>query len=163
GNQPDGSLPTLGNYPDTAIPLSANTTVTPDAVPANTITINVSTSTNFKGKLEGNPGTGTVRVTDAHPAGAYTVTVTAFDGTGTQPRAIAVGDFNGDGNEDLATANNSGTVSILLGDGAGNFGIPTNFGAGGNPISVAVGDFNGDGKLDLAVANSSTANVSILL
>ena len=62
-------LPFLGNYPNTSIPLSTNTTVTPDAAPTNTTSINVSTSTNFKGKLEGNPTTGVVRVTDAHPAG----------------------------------------------------------------------------------------------
>ena len=74
--------PTLGNYPDTSLPLSTDTTVTPDAAPTNTTSINVSTSTNFKGTLEGDPTTGVVRVTDAHPAGTYTVTVTAFDSGG---------------------------------------------------------------------------------
>ena len=44
-------------------------------------------------------------------------------------------------------------VSILLGDGTGNFSAPTNFAVGDRPYSVAVGDFNGDGKQDLAVAN----------
>ena len=57
----------------------------------------------------------------------------------------------------------SNNVSILLGDGAGNFSAPTNFGAGSSPNSVAVGDFNGDGKQDLAVANGGSNNVSILL
>ena len=74
--------PTLGNYPDTSLPLSTDTTVTPDAAPTNTTSINVSTSTDFKGTLEGDPTTGVVRVTDAHPAGTYTVTVTAFDSGG---------------------------------------------------------------------------------
>src|SRR5205814_2261268 len=45
--------PTLGNYPDTSMPLSGDTTVTPDAAPTNTTSITVSTSTNFKGRLEG--------------------------------------------------------------------------------------------------------------
>jgi hypothetical protein len=54
-------------------------------------------------------------------------------------------------------------VSILLGDGAGNFSAPTTFGAGNDSLSVAVGDFNGDGKQDLAVANNLSNNVSILL
>ena len=72
--------PTLGNYPDTSLPLSTNTTVMPDATPTNTTSINVFTSTNFKGKLEGYPMTGVVRVTDAHPAGTHTVTVIAFNG-----------------------------------------------------------------------------------
>ena len=74
--------PTLGNYPDTSLPLSTDTTVTPDAAPTNTTSINVSTSTDFKGTLEGDPATGVVRVTDAHPAGTYTVTVTAFGSDG---------------------------------------------------------------------------------
>ena len=85
-------------------------------------------------------------------------------GAGTTPDSVAVGDFNGDGKQDLAVANQgSNNVSILLGDGAGSFGSATNFGAGNTPFSVAVGDFNGDGKQDLAVANVSSNNVSILL
>ena len=197
GTAPDGSIapPTLGNYPDTLVSLSTNTTVTPDAAPANTTSINVSTSTDFKGKLEGDPATGVVRVTDAHPEGIYTVTVKAFNGagptttktftltvttlatcnpvsfaaaanfgTGTIPLFVAVGDFNGDGKQDLATANEgSDNVSILLGDGAGSFSAATNLRAGTSPRSVAVGDFNGDGQQDLAVANSNSNNVSILL
>ena len=82
---------------------------------------------------------------------------------GLDPDSIAVGDFNGDGKQDLAVAIlNSWNVSILLGDGAGHFGAP-NFGAGTNPFSIAIGDFNGDGKQDLAVANDGSNNVSILL
>jgi FG-GAP repeat protein len=39
---------------------------------------------------------------------------------GDGPNSVAVGDFNRDGNEDLAIANaNSNTVSILLGNGDG--------------------------------------------
>ena len=74
-----------------------------------------------------------------------------------------VGDFNGDGKQDLAVANSAESyVSILLGDGAGNFGSPRNFDVDLEPFSVAVGDFNGDGKQDLAVANLGSS-VSILL
>jgi hypothetical protein len=189
------TTPILGNYPDTSIALSTDTTVTPDAPPTNTTRINVSTSTDFNGTLAGDPTTGVVRVTDAHPAGTYTVTVTAFDNggeaatrtfaltvttpvicnrvsfaaatnysVGDNPFAVAVGDFNGDGKQDLATANYfSDNVSILLGDGAGNFSSPTNFSVDRHPESLAVGDFNGDGKQDLAVGNSESYKVSILL
>ncbi len=85
-------------------------------------------------------------------------------GVGRAPISVAVGDFNGDGQPDLATANFfSNNVSVLLGNGAGGFGGATNFGAGDFPQSVAVGDFNGDGKPDLATANEDSNNVSVLL
>ena len=38
------------------------------------------------------------------------------------------------------------TCRFCLGDGAGNFSAPTNFGTGNQPFSVAVCDFNGDGE-----------------
>src|SRR5438046_12788 len=83
---------------------------------------------------------------------------------GTGPVSVAIGDFNGDGKNDLAVANNgANNVSILLGTGLGTFGVPANFSVGSGPESVVIGDFNGDGKSDLAVANGGANDVSILL
>jgi hypothetical protein len=85
---------------------------------------------------------------------------------GVAPTSVAIGDLNGDGLPDLAVANHgsiTGTVSVLLGTGAGGFGPATNFSVGsGNPNSVAIGDLNGDGALDLVTA-SSPNRVAVLL
>ena len=65
-----------------------------------------------------------------------------------------MGDFNGDGRLDLATANvNSNTVSILLGQGDGTFLAARDVAVDDFPSSITVGDFNGDGHQDLATAN----------
>jgi predicted NUDIX family NTP pyrophosphohydrolase len=80
--------------------------------------------------------------------------------------SVAVGDFNRDGDPDLAAVNQlSGNVEVLLGGAGGTFGGPTSFPTGSSLTSVAVGDFNGDAKPDLAVANTtfSNDNVAVLL
>src|SRR4028119_1258554 len=89
--------------------------------------------------------------------------------TGTNPYSVSIGDINGDGLPDLATANqNSGTASILLNTTATGATTPTfatqvTFTTGNNPRSVSIGDINGDGKPDLAVANLYSDTASILL
>ena len=85
-------------------------------------------------------------------------------GAGDWPSSVAIGDLDGDGDLDLAVANDdSDDVSVLLGNGDGTFQPAVNYGAGDSPHSVAIGDLNGDGDLDLAVANQSSDDVSVLL
>jgi hypothetical protein len=128
-------------------------------------------------------GTYTVTVTAFGPGGtatktfALTVTSTPCGGgftdgftngadvtSGSNPYGVAVGDFNGDGRQDLAVANFlSDTVSIRLGDGFGGFSGSTEVSVGSHPIKVAIGDFNGDGKQDLAAANNASNTISIRL
>jgi hypothetical protein len=82
---------------------------------------------------------------------------------GTTPVAVAVGDFNGDGKQDVAVANSgSGNVSILLGNGDGTFQPAVNYNVA-SAAFLAIGDLNGDHKLDLVIANGSANSVSILL
>ncbi|MCP9769901.1 choice-of-anchor D domain-containing protein [Lacihabitans sp. LS3-19] len=186
-----GPAPTLGSYPNVSVIAGQNTTVTPSAAPTHASNITAKTNTNFTGVLSVDATTGVVRITDAKQTGSFVVTVQVPDtytismftltvtnplcspGTfssptnvavGTQPQSAAIGDFNGDGKHDIATANyGSANVSILLGNGTSGFSSSPNVTVGTNPRSVAVGDFNGDGKHDIVTANYNSNDISIRL
>ncbi len=85
--------------------------------------------------------------------------------TGTNPQGIAAGDFNADGKIDLAVTNfNSGTITILFGNGGGGFTVQsTSPVTGRGPRGIAVADFNQDGYPDIVVTNSTDGNIGLLL
>jgi hypothetical protein len=90
------------------------------------------------------------------------------------PLGVAVGDFNGDGKQDLAAASggiicfvdpfggvhcrNDSRVELLLGKGDGTFPSPIVYFAAAGVSSLAVPDLNRDGRPDLAVTNSVFGN-----
>ena len=83
---------------------------------------------------------------------------------GAEPRAIAVGDLNGDGNLDFATADRGpNTITPVYGNGLGGFTPGAPLGAGDNPESIVLADFDGDTRLDIAVGNRSADTVWVLL
>jgi ATP:corrinoid adenosyltransferase len=120
-------------------------------------------------------GSGTVSVLLGNGKGAFTAATGSpypVDPVVGSLTAVAVGDFTGDGNLDIVTAdfnydNNdgTGTVSVLLGNGKGAFTVATGspYPVGGGPRGVAVGDFNHDGNLDIVTANFDDGTVSVLL
>ncbi|MBL4604574.1 MAG: Ig-like domain-containing protein, partial [Flavobacteriaceae bacterium] len=68
--------PYLGTYSDVTISSAGdNTTATPDTSPHQVVGITAYTNTNFKGEFTVNSLTGVVQITNAYPAGTYTVTV----------------------------------------------------------------------------------------
>jgi hypothetical protein len=88
--------------------------------------------------------------------------------TDLNPEGTAVGDFNKDGKLDVAVGNfyggatSAGNISVLLGNGDGQFQPAVNFDAG-SPVGLVAIDLNTDGNLDLITASWTTNNVSVLL
>jgi Flp pilus assembly secretin CpaC len=115
-------------------------------------------------------------------SGSNTVSVLlgsqSFDGTfteavgspftvGTNPRAVVIGDFNGDGNLDFAVANEGdNTISVFAGDALGGFtpfpkspfALPT---TEKGPIAMVSSTFDNSGKPEIAVLNAATQNIGI--
>jgi cysteine-rich repeat protein len=87
----------------------------------------------------------------------------AFATGGSGTRGVVVVDVNGDGYPDVvATHPTSGSVGVLLGNGAGGLVLGATVAAGAAPSAIAAADFDGDGRPDLAVV-SATANTVTLL
>jgi Ca2+-binding RTX toxin-like protein len=91
---------------------------------------------------------------------ASTITLSGSGGT---PFGIAVGNFNGDSDPDLAIADNAqGQVEIATGGAGASFSAPTPISVSPGPIEIATGEFNGDADPDLAVAHLGDDVVTIL-
>lgn len=115
-----------------------------------------------------NCNSGSVSVLLGNGDGTFQAAV-SYDASGTSTYSIAVSDVNGDGKPDvvmtnICTANNncnSGSVSVLLGNGDGTFqtAVPYNSG-GADAYAVAIADLNGDGHPDLVVANNCASSNS---
>ena len=106
----------------------------------------------------GSAGITTLRNTTQNGATAPSFAGPAPFDTGSNPRVVAVLDFNADGLPDLVTANEGtsgvGSLTVLrnanvAGAGAITFSGPTGFDGGTGPTSVAAADFDADGKTDL--------------
>jgi len=68
--------------------------------------------------------------------------------------ALAAGDWDSDGDIDLAVANyTANRLALLKNDGTGNFTVGYTFTGLWGPYGLAAGDWDGDGDLDLVVAN----------
>jgi Bacterial Ig-like domain (group 3)/FG-GAP-like repeat/FG-GAP repeat/Beta-propeller repeat/NHL repeat len=82
--------------------------------------------------------------------------------TGSSPAFIISGDFNNDGNVDLAVGNaGDDSMNVFLGNGDGTFTSAPSPDPGGQPQGIVLGDFNQDGNADLAVLTN--LGVTILL
>jgi hypothetical protein len=115
-----------------------------DIVVSNPTSLSGPPTANTVGILLGN-GDGTFQPAQYYDAG--------FD-----PTSVVVGDFNGDGQLDLAVTNYftpNGTVSVLLGNGDGTFQAGQISLVDSDPDFAAAADFNNDGARDLAVVTAT--------
>jgi hypothetical protein len=72
------------------------------------------------------------------------------------PNAVVIGDYNEDGNADLAIAQDgiANGIQIRLGNGTGNFPTGTFIAAERGSPAIASADFNGDANLDIAICTN---------
>jgi len=111
---------------------------------------------------DNNP-TNTISIYINNPVGTFTLGSNVASGTG-PPRGIVAGDFDGDGDMDLAvTSYISNNVRIFLNNGNATFVQGSLITVGATAWHITSGDYDGDGDLDLAVANEGSTFISLLL
>ncbi|WP_413168347.1 FG-GAP-like repeat-containing protein [Capilliphycus salinus ALCB114379] len=87
------------------------------------------------------------------------LTLTAGEGV----TDVVAADIDGDGDVDLATANEvEDTVSVLFNLGNIRFTSAFTFDVGDRPVSIVADDFDGNGTIDLATSNFGSDTVSVL-
>jgi len=107
--------------------------------------------------VSGNTATGTfVKVYTGDGTGVFTQSSSI--NFGKTVNEMVVGDFNGDGNLDVAVCSTN-SIEFLLGDGTGGFTLGNAINLGFTPKSLAVGDFNYDGLEDLVTLDPSNGAV----
>jgi subtilisin family serine protease len=95
-------------------------------------------------------------------------------GAGEAPVSIALADMNGDGNLDVITGGGyfgvddlgeeaTDLVTVLLGDGKGNFSLPKVYRTEPSIYGLALADLNGDGKPEVIAASQDTDKTIVLL
>ena len=103
----------------------------------------------------------TVSVMHSNGSGGFGAQTIISVGKG--PDDVNFADLNGDGIPDLAVANYSGSVSLVLGSSGGTYTTLGPFSVGDSPYSAAVGDLDQDGTPDIVVSNCFSNNIGVLL
>lgn len=107
------------------------------------------------------PAANTLNVLLATPKGGFGNQQQSF-AVGAGPVALALADLDNNGKLDAVTANASGSVSVLLNDGASFVANPP-LSVGGVPSALVLGDFDTTPGLDLAVVKQDNTGGNLLV
>ena len=110
------------------------------------------------------PDGGALRVMLGNGDGTFQAAMVLPTG-GSTPQPVLAADLNLDGSLDLVTVNvgATGTVTVMLSKGNGQFATPQQISAPGSHTDVVAADVNGDRLPDLLLPVSSGSTVSVLL
>ncbi|CAF1053779.1 unnamed protein product [Adineta steineri] len=111
-----------------------------------------------------NYGSNSIALFLKYDNGSFKIQNTYSTRDSSRPQSVVVGDFNDDGQMDIAVTNYQGnTINIFLGFANGMFSSPWIYSTGtfSSPLSIKTGDFNNDNQLDIVVTNSWTGNIGI--
>jgi hypothetical protein len=109
-----------------------------------------------------NPG-GTVAVFHGNGDGTFASPAPVLT-AGVATDAVATGDFNHDGRDDIVAANvSSADLTVFLQNMTGGFAAGVPYGANSSPECVVVADINKDQKLDILSCDGANEGVVVLL
>jgi Flp pilus assembly secretin CpaC len=109
----------------------------------------------------------TVSVLLGNGDGTFTAATNSPLGTGQAPTAVAISDFNADGNPDIAVTDpQTDSVSVFLGVGQGLFAPAFELPVGTNPTAILSATLSGASLPDVAIADDpsgATGQVTVIL
>ncbi|CAF4689058.1 unnamed protein product, partial [Rotaria sp. Silwood2] len=129
----------------------------------------VLTDINNDGRIDiivANSATKNIGILLGHGNLTFDTIITCPTGNDLHPQSVAIGDFDNDGQMDIAvTKYHADSISIFLGYKNGSFTTQLTYLTGYRswPSWITVGDFNRDKRLDIATSNFNMNNVGILL
>ena len=151
-------------YQDGAGALPAVTALTTGAEPSSVGVVDVNDD-DLDDLVIGSGPAGTLSVYLQAAVGGLPTTPTVTIVSAEVPAALAIGDVNDDGRDDLVVVHNAaGELAVHL-QAADNTlpGTPsTTLDVGDDPVSLAIGDLDDDGRPDLAATNGSEGTATVL-
>jgi hypothetical protein len=164
GSRASGNLSILYGDPDFGFSAAVPLAVGGNSQAAAVSDMNGDGNMDISVALELSRGQGAAQVLLGNGLGSYTAG--SIYAVGSLGGGIATSDIGGSASPDLLTTNvTAGSISLLLGNGAGGFSNATPFfivgGADSSVSSLDTADMNADGKADLAVARTDLNNLDV--